>query len=136
QGWPVLDFLGRAGLVSDLVGEKLSEAFVADCLPADSGFCMLIPQTAPEPRYLLIADADAAPCSAEAVEQRLLRNPQYRYARELGQLQALRALPVRRPLDAYLRRMTRQGIRLGDIKPVALRPEADWRATFSENSDS
>jgi hypothetical protein len=138
QGWPILDFLGRAGLVSDLVGEKLAEAFVADCLtnalPTDGGFRMLIPQTAPAPHYLLIADNEAAPCNAAAVEQCLLHNLQYRYARELGQLQALRALPVHRPLAAYLRRMVRQGMRLGDIKPVALRPETDWLTTFSEAS--
>jgi hypothetical protein len=143
QGWPVLDFLGRAGLVSDLVGEKLSEVFVASCLDdcqtdssaADGGFRMLVPQSNP-PHYVLITDADAAPCSAEALEQRLLRNPQYRYARMLGQLQAVRVMPVRRPLDAYLHRMARQGMRLGDIKPVALRPETDWLATFLEVSGS
>jgi hypothetical protein len=136
QGWPVLDFLGRAGLVSDLAGEKLSEAFVADGLPADGGFRMLIPQTGPAPHYALIVDADAAPPSAGAVEQRLMRNPQYRHARELGQLQPLRVAPVRRPLDAYLRRMASQGMRLGDIKPVALRPETDWLATFSGMPES
>jgi len=148
QGWPILDFLGRAGLVSDLVGEKLAEAFVADCLaddqpdlqldrlPTDDGFRMLIAQTDPAPHYVLITDAEAAPWHARAVEQRLERNPQYRYARALGQLHALRVLPVRRPLDAYLRRMARQGMRLGDIKPVALRPETDWLATFSEVADS
>jgi hypothetical protein len=136
QGWPVLDFLGRAGLVSDLAGEKLSEAFVTDCLPADGGFRMLIPQISPAPRYVLITDARAAPCDARAVEQRLERNPQYRHARQLGQLYPLCVLPVRHPLAAYLGRMTRQGVRLGDIKPVALRPETDWLATFSKDCDT
>ncbi|MDR2187827.1 MAG: GH3 auxin-responsive promoter family protein [Azonexus sp.] len=134
EGWPVLDFLGRAGLCSDLVGEKLCEAFVASCLPHDSGFCMLIAQPAPLPHYLLITDAAAPPPDTAAIEQRLLHNPHYRYARELGQLRALRAMPARRPLAAYVRRMTQQGMRLGDIKPVALRPETDWFATFFEDA--
>jgi hypothetical protein len=131
----VLDFLGRAGLVSDLAGEKLSEAFVADGLPAEGGFRMLIAQTDP-PHYVLITDADAAPWSAAAVEQCLCRNPHYRYARKLGQLHPLRVVPVHHPLAAYLDRMARQGVRLGDIKPVALRPETDWLTTFVRVAES
>jgi hypothetical protein len=132
--WPILDFLGRAGLVSDLVGEKLCEAFVADCLPTNGGFHMLIPQTTPAPHYVLITDAAAPPSNPEVIEQRLKRNPQYCYACKLGQLQPLRVLKTRRPLAAYIARMAALGQRLGDIKPVALRPETDWLATFFEES--
>lgn len=122
-----LVFLGRAGLVSDLVGEKLTEDFVARCLPADSGFTMLVPVLQPAPHYVLISDrlVDAA-----AVEQRLFANPQYAYARRLGQLQPLQVLLVQNPLVVYQQRMASRGMRLGDIKPVALRPEVDWMPYF------
>jgi hypothetical protein len=136
EGWPALDFLGRTGLFSDLVGEKLSEAFAADCLSASEAgpgaFRLLVPVPEPLPHYALIADADEAPaCLPDRVERALMENPQYAYARRLGQLQPVRMLAVRQPLQAYLRRVSAGGTaRLGDIKLVALRPETDWLETF------
>lgn len=122
-----LGFLGRSGLVSDLVGEKLTDAFVTRCLPDSStGFCMLIPVMAETPYYVLVSDPSADDRLTAWVEKRLMKNPQYAYARQLGQLQPLKLLTIRHPLAAYQQRMAQRGMRLGDIKPVALRPETDW----------
>lgn len=43
----ILQFMGRAGLTSDLVGEKLTEPFVNQCLSSLKGFAMLYPNQEP-----------------------------------------------------------------------------------------
>ncbi len=132
---PRLRFVGRSGLVSDLVGEKLTENFVADCLEGIPGFRMLIPLRHPAPGYALVADArlvDEPNSVIRLAEGRLSRNPQYSYARRIGQLQPLSIIQITDPLRAYMARAERQGIRVGDVKVAALRPETDWAATFLE----
>lgn len=134
---PVLRFQGRQGLTSDLVGEKLTEQFVASCLEEIPGFSMLIPHAHGTPKYILILDQNnrCDPDSlSEKIEGQLLKNPQYAYARRLGQLESLAVISVRRPLELFVQRMSRNGARLGDIKVPALRPEADWLDTFLEQA--
>lgn len=134
---PVLRFQGRQGLTSDMVGEKLTEQFVASCLEEIPGFRMLIPRAHGIPKYILILDQHNScdPDSlGEKIEGRLSRNPQYAYARRLGQLEPLAVLSVRRPLELFVQRMTRNGARLGDIKIPSLRPETDWLDTFLEQA--
>jgi hypothetical protein len=92
------EFLGRKGIVSDLVGEKLTEPFVAGCLEDVRGYLF------PEGRGYVVASETAV--DLRAIEQRLCKNPQYAYARRLGQLAPLRETRV--VLDMN--------------KPVALRP--------------
>lgn len=131
---PKLRFVGRSGLTSDLVGEKLSDEFVADCLSGIPGFRMLVPVLEPGPRYVLIMDAATAavPASLEdSIEERLKRNPQYAYARTIGQLDKLTQLKAIEPLAAYIGRVATLGVRLGDIKVPSLRPETDWMPTFT-----
>jgi hypothetical protein len=125
-GRAVLDFVGRGGLVSDLVGEKLTEPFVENCLRSVPGFRLLVPQ--PEGRGYVLAVEAGTPVSAEWVEQRLLDNPQYAYARRLGQLEPIRVLPVERLFERYVEAQLEQGTRLAEIKPVALRSERAWVA--------
>lgn len=133
EGWvediPHLAFEGRGGLASDLVGEKLTEAFVGDCLVGIDGFRMLVPRGGPTPGYLLVLDA-AVPIDPQAtaaeVERRLARNPQYAYARRIGQLAPLTPLPLARPLEHHAERLHREGVRLGDIKPAALSTHPGW----------
>ena len=129
HGWigtaPQVEFIGRSGLVSDLVGEKLSEAFVADCLKGIEGFAMLAPALEPRPHYHLYVEiADST--LLEQVEQALQGNPQYAYARALGQLAPLRVVTVKQPLQRYQTWAMQRGQRLGDIKPPSLRSEPDW----------
>jgi GH3 auxin-responsive promoter len=92
------EFIGRKGIVSDLVGEKLTEPFVAKCLENVRGYLF------PEGRGYVVASETHV--DLDAIEQKLGENPQYAYARKLGQLAPLRAAHVR----------------CGPEKPVALRP--------------
>jgi hypothetical protein len=124
SGLPILEFAGRGNAVSDLVGEKLTEPFVAACLEDVPGFRLLVPASDSN-GYVLLAEADAT-VSIDDVERRLCGNPQYAYARRLGQLAALRLMPVSRLYDRYARIQAEQGVRLGDVKPAALRNELSW----------
>lgn len=103
---PVLRFAGRAGLGSDLVGEKLTEDFVASCLEGIEGFRMLVPEeAAAPPRYALVVEARRGrdlSALAAAAERRLQANPQYAYARRLRQLGPLSPVAAPAPLRRYL----------------------------------
>ena len=92
------EFIGRKGIVSDLVGEKLTEPFVARCLENVRGYLF------PEGRGYVVASE--TPVDLDAIERKLCQNPQYAYARSLGQLAPLRV----------------QRVRLDMAKPMALRP--------------
>jgi hypothetical protein len=133
---PALRFIGRSALTSDMVGEKLTDEFVATCLDGIPGFRMLVPVIASIPRYVLVAD-ERTPIPAAAllqtVESRLLANPQYAYARKIGQLDALTVSMVARPLEKYVRRRMNDGARVGDVKATSLRPETDWLESFRGN---
>lgn len=131
---PVLRFSGRIGLTCDIVGEKLHESFVLSCLEDIPGFCMLVPVSTPRSRYVLILDKDyehESNALIDFVETRLFRNPQYAYARNIGQLDRLECYEGSRPLHKYTQRLAAAGARLGDLKVTALRPETDWLDTFS-----
>jgi len=80
------EFAGRRGIVSDLVGEKLTEPFVAQCLENVRGYLF------PEGRGYVVASEGAV--NLDEIERRLSENPQYAYARRLGQLAPLRATHV------------------------------------------
>ena len=134
---PVLRFCGRRGLTSDMVGEKLEEGFVSSCLADLPGFRMLVPTNRPRPGYTLIVDrqyAHNASTLVDKVDARLSGNPQYEYARRVGQLDKLSLYEATRPLEAYIDRFASGGARLGDLKVTALRAEMDWLETFSRSA--
>ena len=134
---PILRFLGRQGLASDIVGEKLTEQFVAACLDDITGFRMLVPHVQGKPKYVLIMDKRIdidSDSLAASLEMRLSQNVQYEYARRIGQLDAVEVLSVEAPLKLFMERMTQSGTRLGDIKVPSLRPETDWLTTFQGNA--
>jgi hypothetical protein len=117
-----LRFIGRAGVVSDLVGEKLSDSFVALALAPLSMGASLVPQHTPRPHYQLWLDR-AVPDTrsvAAAVEARLATNPQYAYARSLGQLRELQIVCSPGFAQYRARLLAAQGGRLGDAKSCAL----------------
>lgn len=122
---PQLRFIGRAGLVSDRVGEKLDEAFVTRCLQGIDGFAMLAPATGTPPHYRLYCER-VNPALADQVEQALRDNPQYAYARDLGQLGPLTLTINPGIAQRYQDWALARGQRLGDIKPPSLCPEFDW----------
>lgn len=128
---PALRFLGRANVTSDLVGEKLSETFVNACLSELEGFRVLVPLRRGQPHYTILLDREATGSTdgiTERVEQKLKDNPHYAYARRIGQLGALQAHCVDRPLEHYMDWAASRGMRLGDIKPSPLRPEPEFAA--------
>jgi len=109
------EFAGRAGVVSDLVGEKLTEPFVARCLRDVAGFL------APDGNgYRLVTEV---PVDVVEIERRLCENPQYAYARRLGQLAPLRL--TRGSWDAHAAAQMERGARLGDVKPIVILSRED-----------
>jgi len=116
-----LKFIGRAGSFSDLVGEKLDEAFVAGILGELSLHAVLVAKTEPHPHYELLVDSSVSPPEAHLVEAALCRNPQYSYARKLGQLGPLQLNLAPGFLAAEAELRARNGQRLGDVKPSVLR---------------
>ena len=118
---PTLEFLGRGALTSDLCGEKLTEAFVLECIaPLNLTFAVLAAETGGA-GYALILDkaavsTDAAADIANRIDARLSSNPQYQYARQMGQLAALRPLRRRQPMELWISTRMQEGQRMGDIK--------------------
>jgi hypothetical protein len=120
---PSLRFVGREH-VSDLRGEKLSEAFVADVLrdlwtiddrPA---VATLRPRDADgSAGYELLVSSDrGSPASelATRLDAALQANPHYALARRLGQLAPIAIVDV--PPEPF----ARQSGRIGDLKPRVL----------------
>jgi hypothetical protein len=138
---PSLRFLGKEGHVSDLVGEKLAEDFVAAALAhtfrelgLEPRFALLAPRTGPaRPGYVLYLDQDA-PLTPEAparLERALQDSSGYRYAVALGQLAPVEVVRVADGLGSYLRRCQELGQRLGAVKPLALSPLPGWGEVFA-----
>ena len=138
---PLLEFLGRSGNVSDICGEKLSEAFVQGLLGDADGFAMLFPCISDQSGYRLVLD-EAQYSEVEArrlatqLDQRLTRNPQYAYARQLGQLMPLIALRVAAPWDRYVQYEGKRQRRLGDIKPSVLNQDETLLEELTEGSQN
>jgi hypothetical protein len=139
---PLVEFVGKAGNVSDLCGEKLAEPYVASVLEAAAArtglaaaFLMLAPEWGTPPYYALFVDgggpgAAALTALADHVEAGLRANPGYAYCRALGQLGPVRAIGVRAAAAtaAYAARCAALGQRLGAVKPTYLHREAGWSA--------
>jgi hypothetical protein len=108
---PTLRFIGRLDHVSDLVGEKLSEAFVTEVLRS----CGVAAATlaASRDHYDLRTDSSDASV-ATRVDAALRANFHYDHARRLGQLGPVERVPAP---PATL--STTRG-RLGNVKPTSL----------------
>jgi GH3 auxin-responsive promoter len=124
-GWPsvqMLRFEGRSA-GSDLVGEKLDEAFVLTCLDGFGPSAFLASDAV---GYDLWLDPDelvsVPPDFLTLLDARLRHNPQYDHARRIGQLRPP-CLRLCADLGARYRiyRLS-LGHRLSDIKPPALLP--------------
>ncbi|HEX5218974.1 MAG TPA: GH3 auxin-responsive promoter family protein [Verrucomicrobiae bacterium] len=143
---PSLQFLGRNSAVSDLCGEKLSEAFVAAAVQRISvslgspKFAMLAPETrdVEPPRYTLFFNGAGAPSRWQVqLEAGLRRNPHYDYCRRLGQLAELSVCPVGDDAgEVVLQREASLGKRLGDIKLSCLSKRTDWSEVFTKSARS
>ncbi len=125
---PIVEFVGRAGDVSDLCGEKLSEAFVGAALAReriDAALLFLAPREGNPPRYALFAETNA-PIDADRIDTALRANPHYRFCRDAGQLAPIEVVRLRQgAAETYLRLRAGSG-RTGDVKPRSLERNADW----------
>ncbi|HXA79779.1 MAG TPA: GH3 auxin-responsive promoter family protein [Opitutaceae bacterium] len=138
---PSLRFIGRAGLVSDRFGEKLSEAFVSHALreawagmPTMASFAMLAPEeTSPIQSHYTLYVEGAFPDDIPArLDVALSQNPHYAYCRDLGQLHPPRIFKIdAQAYDVFVAAEMRRGMRLGEIKPIALSLRTDWSQHFS-----
>ena len=137
---PCIRFEGRADAVSDLVGEKLSASRVGAVLTrvtrergegSAPRFIMLAPEWGSPPAYHLWIECDAGDqgleCWAQKVEAGLLEGFSYRYARELGQLAAVRAFRVEAAERRYEARCVALGQRAGGVKPPDLDRRPGWK---------
>ncbi len=115
---PVFSFIGRGDRVSDICGEKLTEAFVADVLSGTEGFATLLPVQSTSSHYVLVTSNTEI--DAGDIDHLLSQNPQYQYARTLGQLGEIRKLLVPDAMQRYVDFRLSKGQRLGDIKPPRL----------------
>ncbi len=160
-GAPMLRFVGRGDHVVDLVGEKLDDAFVADCLarvpdgawpsgcrpaaailaavdaPGRSRYRLLVEAPSPDARTdgarsdgardggardggARSERARAEAALATALDDALAGNPQYAYARRLGQLGAPQVQPVPDLTRRWIAQRLAAGQSPGDVKLPSL----------------
>lgn len=138
---PLLRFIGKCDLISDLTGEKLAESHVRAVLQRSAAyralspsFTLMAPVSGRPPRYRLYlqgppADTPLAADVAADLEHGLRDNPYYRHAVEVGQLAAVEVAlldPDAEPAWLVVeRRATQAGRKSGDVKPAVLDRE-DW----------
>ena len=128
-----LTFEGRAGVVSDMVGEKLVEGFVARVLARLDGPARLEARTGPRPHYRLVLAAGTTTPESDALDTALGANPQYAYARRMGQLGPLVIQHATEAPGAEADARARAGRRLGDAKPTVLVPLPPQSASLRAN---
>jgi GH3 auxin-responsive promoter len=140
---PLIEFIGKEDLVSDLCGEKLHETYVRGILgelfrqlPFQPLFALLAPELGQPPAYVLFVEAPELPQGmleklALRLEARLLENPHYAYCRKLGQLGPLQGAQVKSGAGRlYLERCVTLGLKHGNIKPAVLHDKAGWSDWF------
>lgn len=141
---PSVRLIAKRGLVSDLVGEKLDEAFVADVVARlldergiDSAFALLAPRSDTAGYTLFIEGASPNRTFATRLDRVLSENLHYELARRLGQLAPVQVLPVAQgAAETYIERMCHeQRQRRGDVKPLSLSPLSGWSAWFEHQAD-
>ncbi len=116
---PCLEFLGRSGGVSDMVGEKLNPDFVRDVLQElqlAGGFKTLVPVRDPA-HYVLLLDGEL---DAAELDKQLCRSYHYAQARSLGQLQAAQVISRSDMAEIWVKMRMQNGARWGDVKDEIL----------------
>lgn len=125
---PCLEFLGRSGAISDLVGEKLTENLVSEVLATlpmqTATFRSLTPVVpasegeAATPFYRLLVDQaeDTERAIAAALDRALCRSPHYHHARLLGQLAPAQVMISATAANQFVHQQITPGKTWGDIK--------------------
>nr|MBP3598409.1 GH3 auxin-responsive promoter family protein [Eubacterium sp.] len=131
---PIIRFLRRAGITSDLFGEKLTEEFVrgvCEKLGITEEFCLLAPEGK---RYCLYTTAEGI--ADKVLDDELRESYHYNYCRQLGQLKLAKVVPVcGEPQKVYIQRHAEDGMRVGDIKPAYLTKKTDWGNWFQKRKE-
>ncbi|MEL7034620.1 MAG: GH3 auxin-responsive promoter family protein [Cyanobacteria bacterium J06592_8] len=123
---PSLEFIGREGNTSDLVGEKLHEDFVAEVMSQlplkNTFFKTLIPINSSPPYYVLVVDRlDQHPSEiAQNLDRLLMQSYHYRQARLYGQLSPAQVIISPDMQENILHQKIASGKKWGDIKPEIL----------------
>ncbi|MBE9029700.1 GH3 auxin-responsive promoter family protein [filamentous cyanobacterium LEGE 11480] len=118
---PCLEFVGREGGVSDLVGEKLNPDFVQTVLQElalpEALLKTLVPVNQPL-HYVLLLDQTDAPLESIAakLDNYLCQTHHYAQARALGQLERPKVLIKPDMADRWIQFRTQNGSRWGDVK--------------------
>lgn len=141
---PEIRFLGKEAHISDFFGEKVNEHHLQQVVTG------LLSRLNLSPSFVMVA------CEAEdnrhaytlfieshgeseerlrtlgrELEASLEENYQYRYCRDLGQLEPLRVFRIERgALETYFARCQRHGQRAGDVKPLLLQRCNGWASVF------
>lgn len=116
---PILEFEGRMGNHSDMVGEKLSEDLIRSVVKANFSF-FLVPNPSQQPSYEVYVDEDSFTKHPREVEHDLLEIHHYRLARDLRQLAAVKTIKIKNLAQRYQDFQIGQGMNLGDIKEKLL----------------
>lgn len=132
---PRIRFLRRAGICSDLFGEKLTEDFVrgvCEKLGIAGLFCLLAPEGK---RYCLYTAAGHI--TSKDLDDALRESYHYNYCRQLGQLEEAEVVTVTgTPREKYVERLVGEGMRAGDIKPAYLSSRRGWWKYFDVHQKS
>lgn len=117
HGTPTLHFIGRAGLISDLCGEKLSEAEVQNLFSHYSQDFFIFPN---KDHYLILGPL---PEKALEIDHLLMKSPHYKYARLAGQLLQCQCINVPQIKSLAFDFFTsKRNLKHGDIKLQKLYP--------------
>ncbi|HZW06158.1 MAG TPA: GH3 auxin-responsive promoter family protein, partial [Phycisphaerales bacterium] len=122
---PSIRFVGRLDAVTDLRGEKLSDAFVGGVLrscEARLGLrlrrSVLVGRDSPiRAGYVWQVSEELPGAAAALLDGMLSENPHYAYARRLGQLEMVR---VERTTEGSTSMAARSVRALGAVKPVSV----------------
>ncbi len=141
---PLIQFVGKAGQISDRFGEKLNEYHVRRALEMvfwrhtfRPRFAMIAyDESLGQPAYTLFIEAKGT--SDQVLRQLALEldivlqeNFHYAYCRDLQQLGPLRVFRISKgALTTYQAVCRSEGQRVGDIKPIALHRSGNWTRSF------
>ncbi len=143
-GLPDLEFVGRTSDISDLVGEKISVQNVNELTQilrplGVTNICLLpiLSATKKIPQYILLFEASGSVSASEIadVSEKFFKETyHYHYARQLGQLDSVKAFEVadltKRLIDFFV---NKKSMKVGDIKLKNLVSQSQEASEILEN---